>query len=123
MPTTIFKITKSWLRACQEWARLALIWLVMSSYVARESGVMPGLHRITSPLRPVRGRRGVKLYQILELLVDKRHARDTSSYTRLGDQEEQSYAYKINLTYIRKCYSFIENVTAKAMPRAIRSLL
>ena len=84
---------------------------------------MPGLHRITSPLRPVRVWKVVKLDQILELLVYKRHARDTSSKTRLGDQQEQSYAYKINLAYIRKCYSLIENITAKLMPRAIRSLL
>ena len=63
---------------------------------------MPGLHRITSPLRPVRVWKVEKLDQILELLVYKRHARDTSSFTRLGGQQEQSYAYKINLAYIRK---------------------
>ena len=84
---------------------------------------MPGLHRITSPLQTVRVWKVVKLDQILELLLYKRHARDTSSYTRLGDQQEQSYAYKVNLAYIRKCYSFIENAIAKAMPLALRSLL
>ena len=84
---------------------------------------MPGLHRITSPLRPVRVWKVVKFDQILELLVYKRHTRDNGSYTWLGDEQEQSLILKINLTSITKCYVFIENANGKVMPRAARSLL
>ena len=61
--------------------------------------LMPGLYQITSPQRPVRVGKLVKLDQIVELLVYKPLDRDTSSYTGLGDQQGQSYAHKINLTY------------------------
>ena len=52
VPTMSSKITKnkSLLRACQERARLALILVVMSLYVARESDVTLALH-ISTPLR------------------------------------------------------------------------
>ena len=53
----------------------------------------------------------------------KRHTRDYSSYTWLGDEQEQSYAQKMHLTPITKCYGFIENDTPEAMSRATRSLL
>ena len=59
---------------------------------------MPRLHRVTSPLRPARVWEILKFVQILELLMYKRHARDYSSYTWLGDEQEQSYAYKKHLT-------------------------
>ena len=50
---------KSWLRASQEWARLALIMVVMSSYVARESGVTLALH--TNPIYFLFGRKQIDI--------------------------------------------------------------